>query len=172
MFFDYYDVIKQPMTINAIKRRIGKDTSFNLDQLYADMHLVWDNARLYNQEGSWVFNAADDMQEFFDKLWAEEVPKFQSTESASSGTDGGGAGGGVGNGGSGGLGSELASGAPSGTSTPMYKPQDKVVPVPPKIKISMGGRKRMAEVEPDPTPTQSEESDEEDDDDDDDDDDY
>ena len=53
------------MTVNQIKRRIGKDPTFTLAQFSIDMHLVWDNARTYNEDGSWVYTAADEMQVVF-----------------------------------------------------------------------------------------------------------
>ena len=162
MFFDYYDIVKKPMTMNAIKRRIGKDPSFGLDQFRADMILVWDNARLYNQEGSWVHNAAEDMQAFFEKKWEAEAPGVMAAAAASRAAAS--APGSVGP-----FGSNPASNGVSangsGTSTPMYKPLDKVT-LPPKIKINVSGKKRMAEVTPDPTPSESEAEDEDDDDDD------
>jgi len=146
MFFDYYEIIKQPMTMNQIKKRIGKDTSLTLQQFHEDMILVWENARTYNQEGSWVYNAAEDMQESFDKLWEEDMAKMESTG---------------GDGDSGPAWPMLAgqgSGQASGTSTPMYKPEEKAAA--PKIKISVGvGAGRRKVVEPDPTPDASEESD-------------
>ena len=164
VFFDYYEIIKTPMTMNQIKRRIGKDPAFTLSQFRDDMHLVWNNARTYNEDGSWVFNAANVMEAFFDKMCEEEVPKLEgpangdamngNVPSALSG-----------------LASGLASGGGSGTSTPMYKPQDKLV-VPTKIKINMGGagrRKAIMKEESDDEDEESENSDTEDEDEDDDD---
>lgn len=71
-----------------------------------------------------MYNAAEDMQEFFDKLWEEEMAKLES---------------GVGETDPGPAWPTLAgqgSGQASGTSTPMYNPLDKAAA--PKIKISMG----------------------------------
>ncbi len=114
------------------------------------MHLVWDNARTYNTDGSWVYNAAEDMQEFFDKMWAEETAKI---EPGGGDADGGPAW------------PVLAgqgSGQASGTSTPMYKPLDKAAP---KIKISVGaGASRRKAIEPTPEASEESESDGDDDD--------
>ncbi|ORX33607.1 SNF2 family N-terminal domain-domain-containing protein [Kockovaella imperatae] len=166
VFFDYYDIIKNPMTMNQIRRRIGKDTSYGLSQLSADMHLIWDNARTYNEDGSWVYSAADQMQAFFDNLWAEQVPKLEDSE----GPGGNGASHGTGNGAGAGpavlsaIPSGMTSGVGSGSSTPMYKPQDKATPVPTKIKLNMSragagaGRSRMA---PDPDEDDDEDEDDE-----------
>lgn len=120
------------MTMNQIKKRIGKDPTFDLNTFKNDMHQVWDNARTYNVEGSWVYNAAEDQQEFFDKLYEEELARLQlSTQSQVP------------------SGSGMTSGNASGTSTPMYKPQEKLQPVPTKIKLNMGkgAKQRIQEIE-------------------------
>lgn len=147
-FFDYYDVIKNPMTMNQIKKRIGKDPKFTLEQFCLDMHLVWDNARTYNQEGSWVYDAAEDMQKFFDKMWAEEMVKIEAPDKDAGPTWpvlGG-----------------QRSGQASGTSTPMYKSEGMVAA--PKIKISVGGASRRKAIEPTPDASEDSESDMDDDD--------
>ncbi|ORY25176.1 SNF2 family N-terminal domain-domain-containing protein [Naematelia encephala] len=152
MFFDYYTIIKQPMTMGQIKKSLGKP-NYTLTQFRDEMHLVWDNARTYNEEASWVYNAADDMQEFFDRRWEEEMAKLNSSSSASLG----------GNGDSG-----PATALPSGTSTPMYRPQDKVQIPGPRIKISVGGSKRKQEIKDESEESEDEDEDEEEDDEDDD----
>jgi ATP-dependent helicase STH1/SNF2 len=135
-FPDYYVIIKRPMTMNQIKKRIGKDTSFTLAAFRADMHQVWDNARTYNEEASWVYAAAEEMQEFFDKRWDEEMAKLIGGNGSADASAG-------------------PSAAPSGTSTPMFKPLEKVTM--PKIKLNMGGggSKRLENISPDPTPSES-----------------
>lgn len=88
--------------MKQIKRKIDKDPTYTLPTFKADMHLLWDNARTYNTEGSWVYDAADTMQEAFDKLYDEQV------------NGGGGAA-------SSGVQSGFTSQGGSGTSTPMFK---------------------------------------------------
>ncbi|WWD22363.1 hypothetical protein CI109_106854 [Kwoniella shandongensis] len=133
---DYYVVIAQPIAMSQIKAKIGKP-SYNLQQFRSDMHLLWNNARTYNQEGSWVFNAAEDMQEGFDKMWEEEVPKFQAAQAQAQAN-----GNGNGEGGNG-----TPSAEASGTSTPMFKPAGGEKVTAPKIRISMGKKKIQAKEE-------------------------
>lgn len=84
--------------MKQIKRKIDKDPTYGLPTFKADMHLLWDNAKTYNQEGSWVYDAADTMQEAFDKIYEDET-----------------------SGGSSGVQSGVTSQGGSGSSTPMYK---------------------------------------------------
>jgi ATP-dependent helicase STH1/SNF2 len=145
---DYYQVIANPIAMSQIKRKIG-NPSYPLPSFRADMHLLWDNARTYNQEGSWVFNAAEDMQDAFDRMWDEEIPKLEGSIGI------GGLGAKEENGGAptNGNGNGTSAGA-SGTSTPMYKPAERI---PTKIKISIGASRRREQVEMDsPSPSGSE----------------
>ncbi|KAL7418860.1 ATP-dependent DNA helicase Snf21 [Cryptotrichosporon argae] len=151
---DYYQIIAQPIAMSQIKRKFGQ-ASYDLDGFVADMRLVFANARTYNQEGSWVYMAADEMERFFNARLAEET-----------GANGSGGGGG---GAKPTLDDDETTAsagqtpAQSGTSTPMFKPLGQ-----PKIRINLGGAARKKEV------VQSEDDDDDDDEDDgdDDDDDY
>jgi ATP-dependent helicase STH1/SNF2 len=148
MYPDYYQVISNPISMAQIKRKIG-NASYTLPQLRSDMHLLWNNARTYNQEGSWVYNAAEDMQEAFDRMWEEEVGKVDSASASVAPT---------GNGNGNGLKADPETAGPSaaasGTSTPMYKP---ATAIPTKIKLSVTGpSKRREQIEMDsPTPSGS-----------------
>lgn len=167
-------MIQKPIALSQIKRKIGQ-ASYSLQQFKADMHQLWHNARTYNQEDSWVYNAAEDMQEHFDKMWDEEV----EGKSASNGGDGGG-----GDNATSpqkpsavpqGLAGEDTSNGASGTSTPMFKANAAKIPT--KIKISLGGgggaggaasgsASRRKEVLPDPSESGSDQDEDDDDDDD------
>ncbi|OCF34973.1 ATP-dependent helicase STH1/SNF2 [Kwoniella heveanensis BCC8398] len=135
---DYYVIIAQPIAMSQIRTKIGKP-GYTVHNFKSDMHLLWDNARTYNQEGSWVFNAAEDMQEFFDKLWEEEYPKLPISDSGNNALINGN---GTSNGGT-------ESAEASGSSTPMFKanPPERVTA--PKIRISMGKKKMQAKIEDD-----------------------
>lgn len=158
-------MIAKPIALSQIKRKIGQ-ASYSLQQFKADMHQLWDNARTYNQEDSWVYNAAEDMQEHFDKMWDEEVEgksagggaDAASPQKASAVPQGL-------------IGEDTSNGA-SGTSTPMFKANAAKIPT--KIKISLGGgggaasgsASRRKEVLPDPSESGSDGDDDDDDDDD------
>lgn len=123
--------------MKQIKKKIDKDARYDMTTFKSDMHLLWDNARMYNVEGSWVYVAADDMQEQFDKAWQDELDS-----KVASAVPGGLAG------------DSTGTATNSGTSTPMYKPTDlsgagganKGIG---KIKLNMGTSKRREMVVPD-----------------------
>ncbi|EIW73270.1 hypothetical protein TREMEDRAFT_24951 [Tremella mesenterica DSM 1558] len=116
-FPDYFAIIKKPICMKQIKKKIDKDNSYGLEQFKIDMHQLWDNARTYNQEESWVYNSAEDMQEFFDKIYEEEINKLRKN---------------IGEG----IGGSGESNSQSGTSTPMFKADSSKLAT--KIRLNIG----------------------------------
>jgi ATP-dependent helicase STH1/SNF2 len=144
MYKDYLTIIPHPIAMIQIKKRL-KDPNYTLSQFKDEMNRLFDNAKIYNDEESWVHNAATDMQEFFQKMYAEEVPKVASTSASSAGPppplpqqQGVPHGLPVIKGWSG-------EGSGSGASTPMYKQQEKVK-VPTKLKITLGTGRKVKNV--------------------------
>ncbi|BEI83784.1 hypothetical protein CcaverHIS002_0403880 [Cutaneotrichosporon cavernicola] len=140
---DYYSIIQQPIAMSQIKRKFTQ-AAYGLNELTADLRLLWSNARTYNTEGSWVYNAADAMESYYDRRLAEELPKFPSGEGVA--------------------GTEETTPAASGTSTPMYKGPAAVST---KIKLNVGAARRHEMVDSDASPAPPPDDDDDDDDDDD-----
>ncbi|KAH3680577.1 hypothetical protein WICMUC_000251 [Wickerhamomyces mucosus] len=57
-FPDYYKLIKQPMTLNLIVKNIHASKYRNIDQFANHLKLIWSNAKLFNEEGSLIYNDA------------------------------------------------------------------------------------------------------------------
>jgi len=62
---DYFHVIKRPMDLGSIKKRLENGCYHTLEDFEGDVNLTFDNAMLYNQEGSVVHNMAKDMKTEF-----------------------------------------------------------------------------------------------------------
>jgi len=62
---DYFHVVKQPMDLGSIKKKLENGWYHSLDDFEAHSHLTFDNAMLYNQEGSVVHNMAKEMKHKF-----------------------------------------------------------------------------------------------------------
>lgn len=58
----YYELIKNPMSINMIKTRVNSPYYKTIEQFRDDFILMFDNARTFNEEGSFVYEDADIMQ--------------------------------------------------------------------------------------------------------------
>jgi hypothetical protein len=49
---DYPLIIKNPMDISTVKRRIKQGKYVSLNEVISDLNLIWENCRLYNMVGS------------------------------------------------------------------------------------------------------------------------
>ncbi|XDT04200.1 Bromodomain [Nakaseomyces glabratus] len=61
---DYYKLIKKPLSIDVIQKNARKGVYKSLDDVKEDIQTMFDNARFYNEEGSWVYNDAEKLNEF------------------------------------------------------------------------------------------------------------
>lgn len=51
---DYPEIVKVPMDLGTIKRKIESDSYVSVEDAASDMRLVWSNCMLYNSSGSEV----------------------------------------------------------------------------------------------------------------------
>ncbi|EEB08644.2 ATP-dependent DNA helicase Snf22 [Schizosaccharomyces japonicus yFS275] len=63
LYPDYYVIIKNPISLDKIKRKISSLRYRNLQELVDDFMLMFSNARTYNEEHSEVYNDANRMEE-------------------------------------------------------------------------------------------------------------
>lgn len=68
---DYYQVIVNPVAIDVILKNSKKGLYVNIQAVRKDFQTMFDNAKFYNQEGSWIYNDAEELSkylnEFFEK---------------------------------------------------------------------------------------------------------
>jgi E1A/CREB-binding protein len=62
---DYFEVIKKPMDLGTIRKRLENGCYHELKEFEAHVHLTFDNAMLYNPQGSVVYNMAEEMKAKF-----------------------------------------------------------------------------------------------------------
>jgi chromatin structure-remodeling complex subunit RSC1/2 len=55
---DYYAVIKQPMALSNIQRKLTDGSYKDVNACMKDLELIWNNAKLYNMPGSEIWNVA------------------------------------------------------------------------------------------------------------------
>ncbi|AAS53055.1 AER375Cp [Eremothecium gossypii ATCC 10895] len=61
---DYYQLIANPVSIDTILRNTKKGVYTSMVSVRSDFQTMFDNAKFYNQEGSWVYNDADYLSNF------------------------------------------------------------------------------------------------------------
>ncbi|KAI9261409.1 SNF2 family N-terminal domain-containing protein [Phascolomyces articulosus] len=67
----YYKLIKKPISMNMIKKRIHSPYYKTIDQFRDDFKLMFDNARTFNEEGSIVYEDANEMEKIFNEKYEE-----------------------------------------------------------------------------------------------------
>jgi ATP-dependent helicase STH1/SNF2 len=88
---DYYQIIKNPICMNNIKRKINRKEYQNLRQFRQDVALLCNNCRTYNEDGSTLYKDANMIERTcVDKLReaTQPYPAFQDFDDALS-TNGG-----------------------------------------------------------------------------------
>lgn len=107
--YDYPQLVKKPMDLGQIKKKLDKEEYASLYDAADDVRLVWDNCKTYNADGSDFYLLAESMSKKFEdrfgKLLKElSLPdKKASGNGAGSGTTGRSGGSGSGSGSSGDL---------------------------------------------------------------------
>lgn len=72
---DYYEVIAHPMALDNIKKKAKRKKYRDVDHLLNDINLMFENAKLYNEDGSPLFEAAVELQKFARELVVQEKEK-------------------------------------------------------------------------------------------------
>lgn len=62
---DYYQLISQPIALSHLRKRANSNYYKNVQAYKDDWMLMFNNARTYNQEGSWVYVDAEEMEKVF-----------------------------------------------------------------------------------------------------------
>ena len=65
---DYYHIIKHPMDLSKMKKKLSQRQYKSKQDFAADLELIWDNCRTYNPPESWYYMAANQMQSLSDEL--------------------------------------------------------------------------------------------------------
>lgn len=77
---DYFDVVKRPMDLGSIKKRMENSCYKSISEFGADVNLTFDNAIAYNGDGSDVCKVAREMKASFDKLFQAMTTNIEVEE--------------------------------------------------------------------------------------------
>jgi len=88
---DYFEVIKQPMDLGTIRKKLENGCYHSLEDFHSHVQVTFDNAMVYNPEGSVVYNMANEMKNKYlqdydnlmKQLLAEEDAKRRNGEACS-----------------------------------------------------------------------------------------
>jgi ATP-dependent helicase STH1/SNF2 len=62
---DYYQLITHPIAMSHLRKRANSGHYKTVQAFRDDWKLMFNNARTYNQEGSWVYIDAEEMEKVF-----------------------------------------------------------------------------------------------------------
>lgn len=72
---DYYTTIQNPIAIDTIRRKHKRKKYQNVDEVLADLEVMFDNAKEYNEEGSELYEDAVELQKQARLLAEQEKAK-------------------------------------------------------------------------------------------------
>jgi ATP-dependent helicase STH1/SNF2 len=72
-YADYYTIIRQPIALSLLRKRGSSNYYKNVQAFRDDWMLMFNNAKTYNQEGSWVYTDAVEMQKVFEAGWQKHI---------------------------------------------------------------------------------------------------
>ncbi|CAO2152948.1 unnamed protein product [Urochloa humidicola] len=73
---DYFDVIRHPMDLGTVKKKLTKQQYVSTDEFAADVRLTFSNAMKYNPPGNDVHEIAKELNGIFDSEWESVERKF------------------------------------------------------------------------------------------------
>ncbi|KAL9110060.1 MAG: hypothetical protein Q9227_005399 [Pyrenula ochraceoflavens] len=69
---EYYDQISHPVSLRGIQKKVQGKTQYQTwEDFKKEMSYIWENAKLYNQDESIIFQEAEKIEKFFDRRYTE-----------------------------------------------------------------------------------------------------
>ncbi|XP_006460787.1 hypothetical protein AGABI2DRAFT_70461 [Agaricus bisporus var. bisporus H97] len=72
---DYYDVIKNPMDLGTMEKKLKADKYSTVASFVEDMHLIINNCKSYNPESTIYYKNAEKLEELFNEAMAKRLKK-------------------------------------------------------------------------------------------------
>jgi hypothetical protein len=73
---DYFDVIRNPMDLGTVKKKLSDKKYVMASEFAADMRLTFANAMKYNPPGNHVHAVAEQLNRIFDSEWRSVIRKW------------------------------------------------------------------------------------------------
>eukprot|EP00252_Welwitschia_mirabilis_P007044 TRINITY_DN1806_c0_g1_i8.p1 TRINITY_DN1806_c0_g1~~TRINITY_DN1806_c0_g1_i8.p1 ORF type:complete len:760 (-),score=131.86 TRINITY_DN1806_c0_g1_i8:839-3118(-) len=84
---DYFTIIKHPMDLGTIRRKLDEGSYTSILEFAADVRLTFDNAKTYNPPLNPVHNMANALSNIFERRWKTIEAKLDVEEAYQSKTD-------------------------------------------------------------------------------------
>ena len=77
-FPDYFDIVKNPKDLETVKKTLLDGDYHNVDDFISDLHLVFDNAKLYFGKDSVMWYIAEEILQWLNKM--EKFANFSAEQ--------------------------------------------------------------------------------------------
>uniref|UniRef100_A0A061RAB9 Ring3 protein n=1 Tax=Tetraselmis sp. GSL018 TaxID=582737 RepID=A0A061RAB9_9CHLO len=68
---DYYNIVKNPMDLGTMTRKLSQHEYTKPAEFVADMRLIWSNCSLYNKKGDFIEKSGSLTCQHFENLWGK-----------------------------------------------------------------------------------------------------
>jgi len=68
---DYYDIVHEPMDLSTVEHNLKTNQYPSVAQFAADIRKIWNNAFLYNLQGTQIHHMTMEMSAYFEKLFRD-----------------------------------------------------------------------------------------------------
>lgn len=82
----YYDMIKSPMWLKKVTTNISRSVYRDMESFERDMMQIWTNARIYNVDGSEIFELANELEALFQQVYQAKLSELNLNKSANAST--------------------------------------------------------------------------------------
>ena len=79
---DYPVIIKKPMDLSTISEKLEDNKYDNIEEVYEDIQLIWDNCKKYNLEGSTVYKNAQACEKFTKRFFDKHNPQTKNNSNS------------------------------------------------------------------------------------------
>lgn len=69
---NYYEIIKEPMDLKTVEENLKKDSYVDEEEIKDDLEKIWNNARMYNPEGTDINEMAKEMKTYCNSLFEKK----------------------------------------------------------------------------------------------------
>jgi hypothetical protein len=77
--FDYPKIVKKPMDLGTVKRKLDRDQYVDIEECAQDIRLIWNNCKMYNADGSDFYLLASSLSKRFEDRYQKILAEYDAS---------------------------------------------------------------------------------------------
>lgn len=77
--FDYPKIVKKPMDLGTVKRKLDRDQYVDIEECAQDIRLIWNNCKMYNADGSDFYLLASSLSKRFEERYQKILAEYDAS---------------------------------------------------------------------------------------------